>query len=99
MSDELPGITLPCGCYRGIVKRLAPDIDENGHAKLDKDGGILMTEQEDLQETHCPEHSKVIIERQQEVMRAIESGADPDEAIALLMGSTSLALTDGKEPA
>jgi hypothetical protein len=95
--SELAGVTMPCGCHRGIVKRLAPDIDDNGAPKFDADGAFVMKEIEELQESYCEEHTKVLVERQHEVQRALESGASADDAIALLMGTSPLpALTDGK---
>lgn len=89
--------TMPCGCQRGIVKRMAPDINEDGTPKLDN-GAFVMKEIEELQESYCSEHTKVLVERQQEVQKALASGASADEAIALLMGATPFsALTDGKK--
>lgn len=93
MSDL--GVTLPCGCRRGIVKRMAPDIDENGHPKLEN-GAFVMKEVEELQDSHCAEHSKVLIERQHEAQRALESGASADDALRILAGASPLPLlTDG----
>lgn len=98
MSDENANVlTMPCGCTRGIVKRMAPVIDEEGRPKIE-DGAFVMEEREELQESFCGEHTGVLIERQQAAMRALESGASPNEAIALLNGETLPALTDGKEP-
>lgn len=96
MSDDLATI-MPCGCRRGITKRLAPDIDENGHPKLE-DGAFVMKEVEELEESYCSEHTKVIAERQQEVARALAGGTvTSDEALRLISGmSPTRTLTDGK---
>ena len=96
MSDEL-AITLPCGCRRGITKRQAPVIDEEGRPKI-VDGAFVMEETEALEERFCSEHTGVLVERQQAAIRALESGKSPDEAIALLTGAAPIpaALTDGK---
>lgn len=105
MKGTIVGINLPCGCERAVVKRMAPDIDEDGHPNLDETGAFIMKEIEDIQESYCTEHTKVLVERQQEAMRALESGASPEEAARILTGGTPLpALTDGnpddvKEPA
>ncbi len=87
MSEQV--LEMPCGCRRGIVNRLAPDIDENGHPKFE-DGAFVMKEIEELQESYCSEHTSVLIERQHAVQRALESGASADEAIALLNGASPL---------
>ena len=92
-------LEMPCGCQRGIVKRMVPDIDAEGHPKFEN-GAFVMRESEELEEKFCNEHSKVLIERQHAVQHALESGASADEAIALMTGISPLpALTDGKEPA
>jgi len=97
MSEpRLLSVTMPCGCQRGIVKRMAPDINEDGTPKLES-GAFVMKEIEEIQEAYCGEHTKVLIERQQEVQHALASGASPDQAIALLMGATPFPmLTDGE---
>jgi len=96
VSDNVQVGAMPCGCRRGITKRMAPNIDENGHPKIEN-GAFVMKETEELQESFCDEHTKVLIERQREVQRALESGASADEALLILSGATPLpALTDGK---
>lgn len=95
-NDNANVLEMPCGCRRGIVKRMAPAFDEEGRPKIE-DGVFVMEEIEELQEQYCNEHTKVLAERQQAAMRALESGASPDEAIALLTGATLPVLTDGKE--
>ena len=97
MIDNIASVDAPCGCRRIFGKRMAPDIDENGHPRFGDDGAFLMKEVEDIQETYCPEHSKVLIERQQSAIHALESGASPDDAIALLTGTAVPALTDGNK--
>ncbi len=90
-------LEMPCGCQRGIVKRMAPDIDENGHPKIE-DGAFVMKEVEELQESYCTEHTGILVERQHAVQRALESGASAEEAIALLNGVSPLPkLTDGRD--
>jgi hypothetical protein len=95
MNNDL-AVTMPCGCRRGIIKRLAPDIDENGHPKFEN-GAFVMKEVEELQEDYCSEHTGVLIERQHAVQRALESGASSEEVMAILNGASPLPkLTDGK---
>jgi hypothetical protein len=100
------GVILPCGCRKGVVKRMAPAIDksvvnEDGEplgAPLMKDGAFVMEEVEEIQESYCDEHTKVLVERQHEVQKALTSGATYDEAMKILTGATPfLMLGDGSD--
>jgi hypothetical protein len=97
---------LPCGCKKGIVKRMAPAIDksvvnEDGEplgAPLMENGAFIMEEVDEIQETYCDEHTATLIERQHEVQKALAGGASYDEAMKILTGATPFPmLMDGSD--
>ena len=80
-----------------MIKRMAPAFDAEGAPKL-QDGAFVMEEIEEIQESYCDEHTKTLIERQQEVKLALKSGASGDEALRLFAGASPFPqLTDGEE--
>src|SRR6185369_1075482 len=67
VSDD-NAITLPCGCTRGIVKRMAPALNPDGTAKIEG-GAFVMEEVEEIQERFCDEHTLTMIRRQYDVQK------------------------------
>ncbi len=80
--------TLPCGCWRAVVKRSVAAFDEQGTPKLDVAGQFVMTISEEVEDGFCEEHTKVIAERQVAVAKALAAGTDPNEAMLLMEGAS-----------
>jgi len=96
VSDD-NAITLPCGCTRGIVKRMAPALNPDGTAKIEG-GAFVMEEVEEIQERFCDEHTLTMIRRQYDVQKALASGASSEEALALMAGASPFPLLgDGSD--
>lgn len=83
---------LPCGCVREFVKRMAPAINPDGTPKL-QDGAFVMEEVEEIQERYCNQHTSVLIERQDQVQKALASGASPEEALKICSDDAKEAMT------
>jgi hypothetical protein len=70
---------------------------EGGGQPIFKDGAFEMVEVEELEETYCPKHSNVLIERQEEAKKLLAAG-DAEGAQQALMGATPFPmLGDGSE--
>lgn len=88
---------LPCGCRQGIVKRQAPEFDEKTGAPVMKDGAFVMKEVEEIQEQFCDEHTAILIDRQEQVQKALAAGASPEEALKIMAGVSPFML-EAHEP-
>lgn len=86
---------LECGCRREVAKRQAPALNPDGTPKL-KDGVFEMEEVEEIQEVYCDKHTGILIERQEQVKKALEAGASADEALKILTGATPFLLGSGE---
>lgn len=88
---------LECGCRREVVKRMAPSLNPDGTPKL-QDGAFVMDEVEEIEERYCAKHTGELMERQDQVQKALASGASPEEAMRILTGGTPFPmLSDGAD--
>lgn len=86
-------ITMPCGCRREFVKRQAPAFDAETGAPKMEDGAFVMEEVEEIQEVYCDKHTITMIERQQEVQKALAGGTlTSDEVLRLTEGASPFPL-------
>ena len=97
MTNE---VVMPCGCKRELVKRQAPAFDPETGAPKMENGAFVMEEVEEIQEIFCDEHTIKIIERQQEMQKALASGTPltEDEVLQLTAGASPFPqLGDGSD--
>lgn len=72
-------IEAPCGCVREMVKRMAPDFDEETGAARIGPNGFLMKEIEEIQDHHCAEHAGELLRRQLQVQKMLASGVHTED--------------------
>jgi hypothetical protein len=77
----------PCGCQSAIISRQRPAFDEKGHPKISPEGTFVMEMSEDIEESYCEEHSKVVAARQEAVQKLLVSGGSSEDALRLMLGT------------